>query len=164
MPCELEFTHSAYLSDEEIGMLFKTMVSDGCYRRFFSLKQQCTSAREFIEYARRKTTWLFSINLDGNLAGFGVCDEHIGDAMYIHVCLFKSAVRESVNIGETALKWLGEKLKGIKTLVGAVPSSNILAVRYMDRLGFKILGTIPNSTDTDYGVTGTTIGYYELEK
>lgn len=71
--------------------------------------------------------------------------------MHYHFVIMPEFRGQSVEIGKKANKLIMEVLK-LKMLIGYTPETNKLAIRWLDRSGYKRLGVVPNMFDG--GVSG----------
>lgn len=155
-----EFTHAAYLTNDEIRELYNRMEREGLLDSFFHAAQ-ITDADEFLSYARDKGTWLFRADRMGETVAFGMLDSFSAESAYFHHCHFRAGWKHTLETACHALEWLKTACPSVKTLIGVTPSRNRLAVRYAGRCGFKILGEIPRSLyDRDGNVQDAVLSVY----
>ena len=139
-----DFTHAAYLTDDEIRELFHRVEREGLLDSFF-YAAQCETADEFLAYVRDKGTWMFQVERHGEVVAFGMLDNFSAESAYFHHCHFRAGWKHTLETACHTLEWLQASCPSIKTLIGITPTRNRLAVRYAGRCGFKILGEIPRS-------------------
>ena len=155
-----DFTHAAYLSDDEIRELSSRVEREGLYDSFFH-SSQCKTADEFLAYVRSEGVWMFRIERDGEVVAFAMLDNFSAESAYFHHCHFRAGWRYTLETALHTLDWLQASCPSIKTLIGITPTRNRLAVRYAQRCGFKILGEIPRSLyDRDGNVQDAVLSVY----
>ena len=155
-----DFTHAAYLTDDEIRGLYERMEREHLIDSFFHAAQ-CKSAHEFLAYVRDKGTWMFQVERHGGVVAFGMLDNFSAESAYFHHCHFRAGWKHTLETAMHTLDWLQASCPSIKTLVGITPTRNKLAVRYAQRCGFKILGEIPRSLyDRDGNVQDAVLSVY----
>lgn len=139
-----DFTHAAHLSNAQLAALFDRVVAEGLYDSFF-YAGQCRTAEDFVKYSRSPLNWVFQVEREGELIGFGMLDNFNAESAYFHHCHFRAGWRFTGDTAAAALAWIKRSIPCISTLIGITPATNRLAVRYAQRNGFKILGEIPRS-------------------
>lgn len=155
-----DFTHAAYLSDDEIRELYNRMEREALLDSFFHAAQ-CKTADEFLRYARDIGTWLFRADRYGEPVAFAMLDSFSAESAYFHHCHFRAGWKHTLETALHTLDWLQASCPSIKTLIGITPAKNKLAVRYAGRCGFKILGEIPRSLyDRDGNVQDAVLSVY----
>lgn len=77
---------------------------------------------------------------------------------YCHFCAFIElfATPDTKKIGKDAMKICFDGM-GFKVIMGMLPSTNVIAIRYLGKVGMHVLGTVPNlmHTESGDGVEGT---------
>ena len=155
-----DFTHAAYLSDDEIRELYNRMEREGLLDSFFHAAQ-CKNAGEFLDYVRSDGVWMFLVERYGEAVAFGMLDNFSAESAYFHHCHFRAGWKYTHETACYTLEWLRGACAGLRTLIGITPSRNRLAVRYAKRCGFEILGEIPRSLyDRDGNVQDAVLSVY----
>jgi hypothetical protein len=63
---------------------------------------------------------------------------------FAHFGGLKAAKGRSVKIGQLAVRYWMANFKFLQVILGITPQPNRLAVRFIERIGFRVLGEIPN--------------------
>jgi len=158
-----KFEHSAYLTDHEVKALFDRVVAEGLYEHFFH-SGQCKTANDWLSYVRAPGTWMFRVLRNDELVAFAMLDNFSGRAAWFHHCHFRAGWRHTKNTAKACLLWLADALDGyVSTLVGITPASNKLAVKYAEKCGFEVMGTLPHLLNTFNGIEDAVISKFNLE-
>ena len=75
--------------------------------------------------------------------GFAWLNGLNGGLAFAHFGGLKSARGRSVKIGQLAVSYWMANFKFLQVILGITPQVNRLAVRFIERIGFKVLGEIP---------------------
>jgi hypothetical protein len=62
---------------------------------------------------------------------------------FAHFCGLRACRGRSVELGQAAIGYWFEKFDFLHVLMGTIPASNVLALRFIKRLGFTALGEVP---------------------
>jgi RimJ/RimL family protein N-acetyltransferase len=86
---------------------------------------------------------------DGTPVGFAFLSLVTGNYAFGHFCLFKEVWgKESVEVGKNCIEywfsWPGLVGPLLDVIIGLMTASNVRAHKYIEKLGFTRLGTIPN--------------------
>ena len=79
-----------------------------------------------------------------------------------HFCILDDGRQYKLEMGKEVLRYWIETL-GINTVIGIVPAFNRRAIKYVDDLGFVILGEIPMMVKHNGTPVGAFIGYFSVE-
>lgn len=75
--------------------------------------------------------------------GFAWLNGLNGGLAFAHFGGLKSARGRSVRIGQLAVAYWMHNFKFLQVILGITPKPNRLAVRFIEKIGFKVLGEIP---------------------
>ena len=96
-----------------------------------------------------------------------ICMAWLSDAMdgraLGHFCFLDDGRQYKMEMGNQMLRYWIETL-GVNTVLGIVPSFNRPAIKYIDELGFIILGEIPMMVKRNNTSEPAFIGYFSREE
>ncbi len=117
---------------EEDGTLSQIFYGDSKYTKFDFLRKLKTEPQHNLFYI---------VKYEGETVGFGLLDGMSHNHAYGHFCGFKKYWgKDSVAISKEVYRQL---LKRFSVLVGIVPSDNMFALRFCERIGMIKMGSIP---------------------
>lgn len=160
----MHFRCAIQMTDEEIKSIYERICSDGLYDSFF-WAAQCKSADDFLDWWRDAGTLGIEIR-DGELVAMCALDHWNGRAAQFHYCIFRNAWTRTYEIAQATLDYLASSFKSrLSTIYGVTPVTNTLAVRFLKRNEFQVLGAIPKAlTLTDGTIVDALMSYYDLEE
>jgi hypothetical protein len=140
------------LKDSQVGMLFRQSKEDGVLQ-WVMYSQDTTTMTEssFIEYFKNENRLLFLVYHADRLAGWFWLDDLGHRTARIHFAPFRWTTREklTVRVAKEAL-WLLLCMKfkrgaSLQVIRGESPTFNKGAVRFMQKLGLKVIGEMPHA-------------------
>lgn len=157
------FTHFHHIPEAEICALYDRVMSEGLYDAFFYNRQQ-TSAEGFAAYACRDA-WCARIDLDGETMGFMMLSDFSGEAAYVHYCAFRAGVPHTAAAALAGFEWLRKNCPSVTVLVGVTPAHNMLMLRFLERVGFTVIGRAPRAlSTTTHGTVDAVLSYLDLRE
>jgi hypothetical protein len=160
------FRHQAYLTDEQLALLFWAVVNGGLYDSLY-YNGGLKAPREWVEYVRDEC-WLFQGELqDGTVIAFAWMDGFTGGAARFHHCTLRAHWRHALPCALAALEWLESlpDLGRVQTLFGLTPANNALAVKFLSKAGWYIMGRMPNALAlADGRVVDAIVSHYQLRR
>jgi len=154
-------------SDEQLGRVWGMMIDEGKVETVFH-DGRIRSVSEFIEYMKSPATHpvlVYDRQRDdwGAIAWLNNMDS--GNTQS-HFCTFKGS--NPILMGHTVMEyWGGTRGKDGELLffniIGIIPENNQRAVKYIQKLGFTTIGTIPDFCDLFFEDTrcGGVVSYYQ---
>lgn len=144
----VEINGNRSLSDDNVKQIFHRMKSEGTLHVVFydgSIKTE----DDFVAYLKSPNNLPVFILSDGELSGLAWLNRVEGNHATAHFCLLKNVWGEkSYDVGKKVLSyWFsfpgsdGEPLFDL--LLGVIPSFNQKAIKYIEKLGFRVIGEIP---------------------
>jgi len=102
-----------------------------------------------------------------NVVGFAWLSGVTSNFAFVHFCLFKDvwgrAVEVGINCVDYWFSWLGaDGLRLLDILIGIMPGFNHRAHRYVEKLGWTLLGEIPRMFKDTEGNREDAIIYYTM--
>lgn len=138
------------LPDEFLYSLAIQMVQEGSFHRVF-YEGHITTPEQFLE-AMQKPANVPVFFFDGSEPlGFAWLNGVSGGLAFAHFGGLKAARGRAVRVGQLAVKYWLTNFPWLELILGITPEPNRLAVRFIERLGFTVLGTIPRVIWDAYG-------------
>lgn len=137
-------------NDTVIKDLYRRMVEEGTAKRVF-FDGSVSNEEAFLNmFKHNPENHLFVIKTDGEPAAIAWLNGVRNYTATAHFCLFKRVWgKKGIEVGKRAIQfflnmkdWDGRYYHDVIT--GLTPSCNRLAVRWIQKIGMKILGEIPN--------------------
>jgi hypothetical protein len=144
------------MTDSFIMGLYEKMAIEGLAHRVF-IEGIVKNKEDFLYVMKFKKTRLFVLKKEENIGGIIWLNNFGVKTAEFHICLFSAIYgREFIKVGKKAVCMLLEMKCGenylFDMLFGVVPESNTLARSWARRMGFKILGMMPNALfDANHG-------------
>jgi L-amino acid N-acyltransferase YncA len=132
------------LPAEEILTVYHQLVEENTLRWLF-FSGECASFEDFVELVRNDNT-LFYIVVDmktKDLVSVFWLNGRTSINCGIHVAFFKKYFGKAVSISKEILKGLFEELKFLESLLCFIPTTNRIANKFAERVGWQRVGTIP---------------------
>lgn len=131
------------LPDEFLYSLAGQMVREGTFHRVF-YDGHITTPEQFLA-TMQKPANVPVFFFDGTEPlGFAWLNGLNGGLAFAHFGGLKSARGRSVRVGQLALAYWMKNFTFLRLILGITPQPNRLAVRFIERIGFRVLGEIPN--------------------
>ena len=154
-----------HLTLQDLVDLWFLLVEDGLDAELFydgSVQVQ----GDFVEFMQTQGREFYLIEDEGEPAAIMWLDNWAGRCARIHFCVFRRAHGpKALDIGRFVTDWLlcatgQDGTKSLDVLVGVTPETNRLAIRFIKRLGFQMVGTIPHAVPmADGSQVGAVISY-----
>ena len=163
-------TNDAWTIDEPvIREMWRQMVDDNTWKTVF-FKGIVENEDTFIEFMRDPKNAIVTVWTDRPIAIAWLNGFDVGIA-YGHFCMFSSCWGNGLSLKaghEIVNYWFDFKSDGVpflSVIIGIMPETNTLAVKYIKRLGFNMVGVIPKSLYNYYERRniGSVICYRERE-
>ena len=127
---------------------FKTITDEKKLREIFLMLKLLKykdvfngTEHEFILWHNDRMRFCVSINIDKETAGYFWLDMCGRDVAYIHHCVLPKFYQYSLLMGKEVIKFCFDKL-GLRILRGETKKTNILAVRFLKKLGFSVISEV----------------------
>lgn len=117
------------------------MVEEGAYQRVFY--DGTIAPEKFVETMQKPSNVVVFFFDHFEPLGLAWLNGLNGSTAFAHFCGLKSARGRSVEIGRAALGYWMQNFKFLRVILGLTPSNNRLAVRFIERIGFSVMGEIP---------------------
>jgi hypothetical protein len=130
------------LPDEFLYSLAIQMVREGTFHHVF-YDGTITSPEAFLETMQKPANVPVFFFDGSEPLGFAWLNGLSGNLAFAHFGGLKSARGRSVKIGQLAVKYWMTNFKFLSVILGITPQPNRLAVRFIERIGFTVLGEIP---------------------
>lgn len=147
--------------DEAISELFARMVGEATLASVFPFAEVC-SAQELVDYFRHPANFpVFAVS--DHILGAGWINQVRGNSAFAHFWLSKAVWGEPAPAIAQAFvaywfSWRRPDSSPIfDVLIGSTRDTNRRAVKFLDKIGWEIVGTIPKV----YGGDGAVISYKE---
>lgn len=140
------------LKDSQIAALFEKAKQENVLRTVMysdDIEQFTSKAFITIFKSEMRASWL--VFYDGKLAGWVWLDDFGHRTARIHFCLFKWLGKEklTVQVGRESLwQLLNMKFRNdikLAAIRGETPSFNKLALRFIQKVGLRVIGEIPSA-------------------
>jgi len=154
--------------DSEIVDLYKRMAADGTAATVFS-DGEITSGEDFLNATKHRENRLYVAFMDGEKSGVAWLNRFEARFARMHWCLFSNQWgKNSVEIGKEVIHTIinmkdGEGNYLYDMMLGIVPSNNKMAVRYCEKCGGVIQGSLPYAALKDGKSISGVIVYYTRE-
>ena len=134
------------IEEHIVREMWKQMVADNTWKTVFS-KGIVNNEDTFIEFMRDPKNAIVTVWTDRPLGIAWLNGFDIGTA-YCHFCMFSSCWGDlSIKAGHKILEyWFDFKSDGIpflNVIIGVIPETNSLALKYIQMVGLRIAGVIP---------------------
>ena len=142
------------IEDPIIREMWRQMVDDNTWKTVF-FKGVVNNEETFIEFMQDTKNAIVTAWTDRPIGIAWLNGFDVGTA-YCHFCMFSNSWGNGLAIkaGHEILKyWFDFKSDGVPFLdviIGILPETNTLAVKYIKKLGFNIVGTIPKYLHNSY--------------
>lgn len=140
------------LKDSQLVALFeKAKQENVLHTVMYSDDVEQWTSKTFIALFKSETRACWLVIYDGRLAGWVWLDDFGHRTARIHFCLFKWLSKEklTVQVGRESLWQLlnmeFRDSKRLEAIRGETPSFNKLALRFMRKVGVRIIGEIPSA-------------------
>jgi len=134
------------LSDDFMGSVFDKMVDQGLLKTTF-WEGSVIDFGQFIGMSKKPGNHMVLFFEQKRCVGFAWLSAVTSNYAFAHFCLFKEIWGRSVNIGKTCVdywfSWPGDNGPLLDVIVGLMPGFNTRAHKYVEKLGWIELGTIP---------------------
>jgi len=137
-------------NDSYIKKIYEKMEEEGLVETVFP-DGWIRSPGAFLEFMKHGPNYLFVIDSDHKLAAILWINRLLDRTCYAHFCGFKSSTGSgSVNIGRIAMRHLFDIKDDsgndrFETVLGLLPSWNIVALKWLRKVGLAEVGKIPNA-------------------
>jgi len=139
------------IDDVYLSILWQKLHKQQLLRRVF-YEGSCTREIEFIQFARREDISLFCIEDKNTPLAIVWLNTWEGYTARIHFCGFREAWGEpkSVFLGNAIHRELFSATRAdgspyVITLVGVIPATNVLALKYIEKIGYRRSGIWPGA-------------------
>lgn len=141
--------------------IYNKLKKSGMYETVFYGGQYPTY-ESWLQYINDEA-WLVKVTEEGkDIAGFWLTDFE-GKTACLHYWIYREAWARTKEIGVTILNWIANHVPSIDRLIGKTPSTNKLAVRYLEKVGFEVFCKIKDCITLANGDYDTAIiSNYEL--
>jgi hypothetical protein len=140
------------LRDSQIASLFKQARDEGVLQWvMYSQNTTAMTERGFIDYFKDESRVLWMVYCGERLAGWVWLDDLGHRSARIHFCFFRwlSKERLTIRVAREALWFLlGVKFRNgasLQIIRGETPTFNKKAVRFIERVGLKVIGEMPQA-------------------
>lgn len=150
--------------DSLVAEIFEQIKSDGLDKDLF-YAGGVTSPAEFIKLLKSPNNLPVFILSDGKIAAVAWINGVVMNNAMCHFCVLKKFWGNSVEFGKEALAyWFsipGDGKPLFDVLLGITPSTHRHAIKYIQKLGFIVLGEIPKIVKNIYRdeMVGAVISY-----
>ena len=139
------------VSDEDMVKIFLRMAAKGLHERVFYMGE-IKSPFDWLSVVKNPTNSVHLIVDDDNIpVAIAWLNTMRWSSALAHFCILPEGWgrEKSTDIGNATMNywWSMNRPDGTpiwKTIRGETPSNNRLALKFIQRIGFKIIGTIPN--------------------
>jgi len=138
------------LRDSDIVALYEKIISDGMKDVVFS-DGEIANAFDFLTAMKYGNNKLFVVLADEEWAGVLWLNRFKSKTAHAHFCGFSSFWgKNTVDIGKKAINEVLHMKNGdnneylFDTLLGLIPVANIVAIKWVKKIGFIEVGVIPN--------------------
>ena len=154
------------LSDGTVKAIWEQMRQENIVKRMFYDGSVCDEMK-FLAWMKSPHKIIHTMWDEGEIAALCLLTGYNGHSAIGHYCIFKKFLREKANeIAKQAIEyWFSWKTKNgepaLHSIVGFTPDNNRLAIKMLPRMGFTIVGTIPDLAWNAYKKkrVGITISY-----
>ncbi len=129
--------------DETLLHIASLMRSEGTFERVF-YDGVLRSPEDFVEYMHRPSNLPVFFFRGYDPLGFAWLNGIRGGTAFAHFCGLKSARGYTREAGALGLRYWLSAFDFLSVFLGVIAGNNQPAVRYVERIGFKVLGEIPN--------------------
>lgn len=142
------------ISDNDIKDIFSRMKQEGTLKTVF-YNESITNEDEFLRFFKCGSNFIVVAYLDKEMCGFGWINNLNKTYAFTHFCFFKEYWGEKTDgIGKACLDYF-DSWDSFKVFVGMVPAFNKRAIKFVKRMGYTEIGTIPEMVEN----SGMTILY-----
>ena len=136
------------IADDTIKKMWDKIVEDELNTIVF-YDADIRSKEEFLEFMQRPANNPVVTLVDNQIAGMAWFNGYDGKMAFGHFLFFKAIWGCTDEIGNKVIEyWFSLKKDSgdllFKTILGVIPEFNQKAIRFVKRIGFKELGTIPD--------------------
>lgn len=130
------------LPDEFLYSFAAQMVKEGTFHRVF-YDGHITTPEQFLE-SMQKPANVPVFFFDGSEPlGFAWLNGVSGGLAFAHFGGTLAAKGRSVRVGQMAVRYWFKNFEFLELILGITPQPNRIAVRFIERIGFRVLGEIP---------------------
>lgn len=165
----LKIDNTWNIEESIVREIWRQMVDDNTWKTVF-FKGIVNSEDTFIDFMQDTKNAVVTVWTDKpiGIAWLNGFDEGIA---YGHFCMFSSCWGNGLNFkaGRKIIEyWFDFKVEGVPFLnvvIGIIPETNTLAIKYITKLGFTFVGTVPKALYNNYEKRniGSVICYLERE-
>lgn len=147
-------------SKSHLCQIYRRIIREDTARKVF-LDGSVQNSRDFIEFFEKKKHHIYIVQYQGNEVGFFWTNEFNGNSVFITYCMYmKYWGEDSVTIGKNCIEQIfSQKNKfgdyRYNIILGLTPVDNTLALKFLTKIGMKIVGTIPGIIADYYKQTDT---------
>jgi len=154
------------LRDSQIGQLFRQAKEEGILPWvMYSDHTAALTERDFINFYKDDSRLLWLVHYDQRLAGWVWLDDIGHRTARIHFGFFKWLSREKLTVRvarELLWQLLSIKFRGgvmLQLIRGETPTFNKRAVRFIERVGLKVIGEMPQAAYQSSTATSSSMLY-----
>ena len=142
----VEINGQRTISDAAVRALWEQMVYEGTAHIVFN--ETVKTSDDFLRLFKSPNVFPVLAGINGIAMGAAWLTDVGPNSAVGHFCMFKSSWGfYSYDVGEEILKyWFSLKKDNkpmLDVIIGRTPADNRKALKYIERLGFQLLGTIP---------------------
>lgn len=148
------------LRDSDLVRLYLQMADEGRLEWAF-YDGSVQSADDFLYFAKSTHLYLF-LNSDEEYLGFFWVTDLTPISCKVHFCMLAKAGKQVLKLGRMGLEFLGEHFKVIE---GVTPVKNILACKFIQKVGMIPIGVMPDRIYNFYAdnTEDALISYYQKQ-
>lgn len=131
------------MPDEGIKSVYDKLEEEGSLRWLF-FDGCCTSYEQFLSLVRRVDFYTVVDTKDNSLVSVFWLNGRTGINCTVHTAFFKQYYRRSVKISQELIRWTFEAFPKLESLLCFIPVTNRLANKFVEKVGWIKVGTVPN--------------------
>lgn len=144
-----QFTSGEMLDDMAINRIWIQLHKERQLNRVF-YDGSAANAKGLIKTVRDANTFFIRVEDMGGLLAIVWLNGWAGYTADIHFCGFKAVYGRSIDVGRAIHKVLFASKRDndtefVRTLIGRVPAFNRMGIKFMERMGYVILGIVPGA-------------------
>lgn len=146
--CEIDGIRT--FQDSEILTFYDRMEQEGTAQHFFN-GGNIANREQWLRFMKKPENFLYVVYADKKLASLCWLNQVKTKSAYIHFCSFNNGLMpdDKISVGKQVMDiFINKKTKDndfvFDVLIGTLLSSNQIAVQFVQKIGFKIAGEIPN--------------------
>lgn len=161
----VEINGARTVSDDVLEKIFYKIKEDGTLYTVFA-DRKVNAPRDFMATMKSSSNLVVFVVVDKKIQGFawlnGCSDNHA----FAHFCFFKESWGNSTeSMGKELLRyWMsfpGEKGYLFDVIIGMIPEFNTRAQKFIEKLGFVRVGTIPKMARNGDDRVSSIISYFQ---